>query len=180
MPTQKLAYIHDRRVVLCEERLISYFTRTTFNRGFIAYMVRLSLIFWLSLAAQYLHAETLVIITNSQNGNETISKSELINIFMGRYRQFANGLPAKPIDNLAYKQAFYQALVNKSPAEINAYWARLIFSGRTHPPINATDSNETLALLMKEPYAISYVQQNQIDKNNPKIRVLMLLEASND
>lgn len=138
----------------------------------------LGLLIWLCLKTQPAFADSLLVVTSSQNSNESITKSEAIHIFMGRYRQFSNGVQAKPIDNLAYKNVFYQALVNKTPAEINAYWARLIFSGKTHPPKQTLDFEQTIALLIKEPNAISYIHESQLDKLSPQTKVLLVLEIS--
>lgn len=128
----------------------------------------------LSLLSPCTHAsfaQEIAIIGNADN-NTQLTQAEAINIFMGRYRQFSNGTSAKPIDNEALKQEFYLALVNKSSAEINAYWARLIFSGRTQPPEKIEDSNKVMDSVVKESQAISYVPLSKVDNT---VKVLFVL-----
>lgn len=68
---------------------------------------------------------------------ETLSRTDVINIFMGRFRQLPSGATAQPIDIPVspVRAQFYRVLVNKEPAEMNAYWARLVFARRTVPPV---------------------------------------------
>lgn len=118
-------------------------------------------------------AEEIAIITNISNTTSHISHTAAINIFMGRFRQFSDGTKAKAIDNASIKNDFYTQLVNKSPAEIKAYWARLIFSGRTYPPTNGGDTNKVINLVMQEKQAITYIPLNQVNNN---VKVLLILK----
>lgn len=117
-------------------------------------------------------AEEIGIIAHPNNSVSEISQEDAVNIFMGRYRQFADGKAAKPIDNAAIKSKFYLSLVNKSNAEIKAYWARLIFAGHTLPPENAHDSDAVIDLVLKDTQAIGYVDMRKADA---KVKVLFVL-----
>lgn len=78
-----------------------------------------------------------VLVANPKAGITRLSREEVINIYLGRYRRFASGITADPIDQPAHsalRVRFYRQLVDKSQSEINAYWARLVFSGKTQPP----------------------------------------------
>ncbi len=125
--------------------------------------VLLALLAWLTAPPAV--AEPVVVV-NAGNGIERLSRDEVINIFLGRYRQFPSGLAALPIDQPAdqpLKAQFYHKLVNKDLAEINAYWARLIFSGKTSPPRQAASSEEVLEWLARNRGAIGYVDHSQVD-----------------
>jgi hypothetical protein len=69
-------------------------------------------------------ADGIVIVVNQAAGIETLSRTDVINIFMGRFRQLPSGATAQPIDMPVspVRAQFYRVLVNKEPAEINAYW----------------------------------------------------------
>ena len=87
----------------------------------------------LSLAAR----ADLVVVVNADNPTPALSREEVIHIFLGRYRQFPSGQGAEPYDqptDSPERNLFYERLVGKSQAQINAYWARLTFTGRTRPP----------------------------------------------
>src|SRR5512146_3193205 len=75
-------------------------------------------------------AGDLVVVVNPKSGVHQLSRDEVINIFLGRYRQLPGGIAAEPLDlpaGVADRALFYERLVGKDQAEINAYWARLVF-----------------------------------------------------
>lgn len=112
-------------------------------------------------------AGELVVVVNAASGIGELSRDQVVNIFLGRFRQFPSGLAAEPIDqpeDSLVKAQFYRSLVDKDPAEINAYWARLIFSGRTMPPLKSGSSGEVLRLLAARKGGIAYVDRSQVDQ----------------
>jgi hypothetical protein len=115
-------------------------------------------------------AETLVVVVNPASATEALSRNEVINIFLGRFRQFPSGMSAQPIDQPVspIRAQFYRALVNKEPAEINAYWARLVFSGRTSPPIQTEHPEEVTNALHANAGGIAYLERSKVS-NREKI-----------
>lgn len=112
------------------------------------------------------YSEDMVVVANPQSGIVSLSREEVINIFLGRYRQLSSGISAQPVDSPAThpdKARFYHLLVSKDLAEINAYWSRLIFSGRTAPPTTAKSQEDLLHIIRKTPGAIGYVSRSKAD-----------------
>ena len=110
----------------------------------------------------------LVVIVNPQSGVEKLSRDEIIDIFLGRYRKLPSGRVALPIDvaeTSAERARFYQLLVKKSPAEMSSYWARLVFSGQTSPPFQVPDAKTALELVQSSPNAIAYVDRSAVIAN---------------
>lgn len=109
-------------------------------------------------------AESIVVVVNQAAGIETLSRNDVINIFMGRFRQLPSGATAQPIDMPVspVRAQFYRVLVNKEPAEINAYWARLVFAGRTSPPIQADTADDVLKALRANPGGIAYLERSRV------------------
>lgn len=109
-------------------------------------------------------ADSIVVVVNQANGMESLSRTDVVNIFMGRFREFPSGIVAQPIDMpaSATRHQFYRTLVKKEPAEINAYWARLVFAGRTSPPIQADSPGETIRILRANPGGIAYMERSQV------------------
>ena len=127
-------------------------------------LIRLLLVF-LFLLPFVAAAETIAVVVNANNGVEALSRDEVINIFLGRFRQFPSGVAAQPIDlpdTHPARAAFYRRLVNKNPAEINAYWARLIFSGRTSPPLTTVRFDDVFNLVQSTPGGISYMERSKV------------------
>lgn len=131
----------------------------------------------LTLLPMMASASEIVVIVNPRSGVDKLSRDEAINIFLGRSRQLPSGLPAQPVDLPAThpdKAGFYRLLVNKELPEINSYWARLVFSGRTPPPLQAASTEELLEIVGKTPGAIGYLERSRIDA---RVKVALELGA---
>lgn len=106
-----------------------------------------------------------VVVVNKQNNIDSLSKREVIDIYMGRYITFPDGEVAQPVDLPAespLKSDFYLQLVNKDEQKINAYWARLLFSGRAKPPISASSVEDALSKLNMSQNSIGYIPEDQL------------------
>jgi ABC-type phosphate transport system substrate-binding protein len=111
---------------------------------------------------------TIVVVVNPQSGVEKLSKDEIIDIFLGRYRKLPGGRVALPIDVSEAspdRARFYQLLVKKTPTEMSSYWARLVFSGQTSPPFQVPDTKTALELVQSSPNAIAYVDRAAVTAN---------------
>lgn len=87
---------------------------------------------------------------------------------MGRIQYFANGNAAVKIDapgSSQERQDFYENLVGMTLPEVNAYWARLMFSGRATPPIQVPNDRDIVLLVKNNPNAIGYIYEGEIDQN---------------
>jgi ABC-type phosphate transport system substrate-binding protein len=139
-------------------------------------MKRLTLtILMFVFAAGAARAADLVVIVNPQSGVEKLSKDEVIDIFLGRYRKLPGGRVALPIDvaeSGTERARFYQLLVKKSSSEMSSYWARLVFSGQTSPPFQVPDARSALELVQSSPNAIAYVDRSAV---TPKVKVVFEL-----
>ncbi|MBK1717152.1 hypothetical protein [Thiocystis violacea] len=105
----------------------------------------------------------LVVVMSGASGVDSLTREEVINIFLGRFRQLPSGQAALPVDqpeDPALLADFYQRLVNKKPAEIRAYWSRLVFSGKTAPPRQAKSHEEGLKWLSDNPGAVGYMRSD--------------------
>lgn len=110
----------------------------------------------------------LVVIVNPASGVDTLSRDEAVNIFMGRYRKLPSGIVAFPIDlggSDPERKRFYNLLVNKEPAEVDAYWARLVFSGQTSPPMQVPDGKTVVQLVAANRSAIAYIDRRLVDEH---------------
>ena len=141
-------------------------------------MKRFPLIIGLSLAlacGQVCAATDLVVIVNPASGVERMSRDEVTSIFMGRSKKLPSGITALPIDQTTDgdKPKFYKELINKELAEVNSYWARLIFSGQGSPPRQADNAAEVIEIVSGNKGAIGYVSRAAADK-----RVKIILDLS--
>ncbi|OQW87903.1 MAG: hypothetical protein BWK72_11455 [Rhodoferax ferrireducens] len=114
-----------------------------------------------------------VVVVSAASALHQLSQEEVVNIFLGRYRRLPTGDTALPIDQpeaSVVRAEFYRRLVNKDVNEINAYWSRLIFSGRTSPPLQVNSAAEVIVLLLGQPGSVAYMERSQVDK---RLRIVM-------
>lgn len=127
-------------------------------------------------AASDAPAQTLVVIVNPSMGVQHLSRREVLDIFMGRYRTFPSGASALPIDldvNSTERRQFYLLLAHKEPADMGSYWARLTFSGKISPPFAVPDARMAIDIVANNPNAIAYVDRSAVDQ-----RVRIALEIT--
>ncbi len=116
-------------------------------------------------------------VVNARNPISSLSEKDAVNIFLGRSKTFANGEFALPLDhpvNSALRQRFYYDLTGKPVSEINAYWARLFFTGQGSPPQTVSDSDAMLMIIRNNPGAIGYFD---FEPSGRQVKVVLTLEA---
>ena len=119
----------------------------------------------------------VVVIVNSANSVTELSQRQVIDAYMGRTAHFPDGEKLQRYDQLSnstVRADFYYRITQKSVAAINAYWARLIFTGRASPPIVVADHLEMLEIVEKNPYAIGYVAKEFL---NDRVTVVLEIKA---
>jgi len=120
----------------------------------------------IAVSASPAAAADWVLIANPKAGIGHLSQDDVTNIYLGRYRRLPSGLTAEPIDQPAessLKARFYRQLVDKNLAEINAYWARLVFSGKTRPPRVVASDEDAVQLVSRNLDALAYVDKTKVD-----------------
>ncbi len=104
----------------------------------------------------------LVVVVNAENPLSSLSSRQLIDLYMGRYNSYPNGESANTTDlpeKSKEREYFYRMLVGKSAAQINAYWARLLFTGKSEPPQTVRSSADVIALVKDNKNAIAYINE---------------------
>lgn len=131
------------------------------------------LVLWLACGCACAGAASLMVIVNSASSVDNMSRQEVSHLFLGRIKHLPTGVPAVVIDTVTLRDAFYNALVGQGIAEIDAYWARLRFSGRTQPPLRLEDSAAVIERVARERGAIGYIDATQVDR---RVKVVLRLD----
>ena len=126
----------------------------------------------LLLATQGAAAEELVLIVHRDSGISTLTREQASHLFLGRVKMLPSGGRANVVEVEPLRASFYRRLLGREIAEINAYWARLQFSGRTQPPLRVSDSAAAVARVAEDPQAIAFVDAVPED---PRARVVLRL-----
>lgn len=120
------------------------------------------------------HADIYVVVATN-NPLQALTAKELQAFYMGRNRALTSGEPALVYDlprDDVLRDAFYFNLTGMSPAQVNSYWSRLIFTGQVLPPA-ALPSERTMAeMVRRNPNAIGYLGKMPTDSNLRTVLVL--------
>ena len=125
----------------------------------------------LALAGTLASAEVVTVVS-AQNPVTALSRSEVSNIFLGKTSRFPDGTAAVPIDQpegSAVRAEFYRSVSNRQPADIKAYWSKMIFTGRGQPPAVAGNDELAKKILASRLDAIGYIDRASVDQ---RIKVL--------
>lgn len=114
-----------------------------------------------------------VVIVHLESGVQKLTRDEVINIFTGRQKRLPTGQVAVTVEQAeptGTRARFYQLLVGKDLPDINAYWARLLYSGQAQPPRQAQSAEEVVALVAANRGAIGVVDGARVDR---RVRVVL-------
>ena len=115
----------------------------------------------------------VVAVVSSTSTVTTLSKAQVVDIFLGKVSRFPDGTPAVAIDHAEgspVRDEFYVAYAGKSPAQVKSHWAKIIFTGRGQPPKAVSSDSEIRKLIAANPQAISYLDRSAVDSS---VKVLL-------
>jgi ABC-type phosphate transport system substrate-binding protein len=107
----------------------------------------------------------LVLVVHKDNPTAALSRSQVIDLYMGKYVAFPDGSKAQPVDienDLETRKQFYNSLVGMPLARVNAYWSKVKFSGRARPPTQQKDEKAILDFVKQTENAIAYVHESTV------------------
>lgn len=109
----------------------------------------------------------IAVVVNPANAN-AVSADDLSRLFLGRSSSFADGSKATPL-NLAEGQAardeFDSKVLNRSAAQLKAYWSKLVFTGKGTPPKELADDAAVKAAIAADSSAIGYISSGSVDSS---------------
>ncbi len=132
-------------------------------------MKKLILASALSLCSFGALAEVAVIV-NLGNANaldaETIKK-----IYLGKAKSFDNGNKVNPAtqNGTAIADEFNSKVVGKSSSQLNAYWSKLVFTGKGTPPEKFDSDQAVIDFVAANGDSIGYIDSS---KATDKVKVI--------
>ena len=114
-------------------------------------------------AAQAL-AGSVVVVGASSNIGPT-PKSDIVKVFLGKKKALP-GASVVPIDQDNGNGArldFYNNTVNKSQAQLQSYWSRLIFTGKGQAPQVVGNDGDVKSMVATNPNLIGYIDEASVD-----------------
>lgn len=142
------------------------------NRFGAMLLLALALALWHATA----HAEGVVLVSARAGAIDALDRETSAQLYLGRRTALSDGRSVRLIDLPAgpERDLFYQQLTGKNPSQIRAYWSRLVFTGRAHPPQEALDTADAIRRVLADPNALAYLPAAAAD--HPALRILLGLE----
>lgn len=115
--------------------------------------------------SQFANSNELVLVVNQNNPTQALTKSQVIDLYMGKFVAFPDGTKALPLDlddDANTKAVFYDALVGMPLTRVNAYWSRVKFSGRARPPMSSENEQDTINFVLENDNAVAYVYESSL------------------
>jgi ABC-type phosphate transport system substrate-binding protein len=117
--------------------------------------------------------ERFKIIVNPNNSSDSVSREFLRDVFLKKATEW-HGNTVRPID-LSLKQGvraeFTKDVIRKSPAQLRAYWAQQVFSGKGVPPPEVDSPARVVEYVLANPGAVGYLPA---DADTGKAKVVPL------
>lgn len=110
----------------------------------------------------------VVVVVSSTSPITHISSEQISNIFLGKISIFPNGVRAIPVDQTEgseIREEFYSRVINKTSAQLNAYWAKAIFSGDSFPPMLLHNNIAVRKSIANDPNIIGYMDRSAVDSS---------------
>ncbi len=107
----------------------------------------------------------LVLVVNKNNPISILSRSQVIDLYMGKYVAFPDGTKAVPVDiedDVEIRTKFYDSLVGMPLARVNAYWSKVKFSGRARPPTQQKNEKAILNFVIQTEDSIAYIHESSV------------------
>lgn len=118
----------------------------------------------------------IAVIVHPKNALSQASTEEISKIFLAKTKTFSNGKKIELLDleeGDETRNQFYQAVANKTPSQVKAYWSRLIFTGKGQPPQVLMDSDEIVEAIAETENGIGYIDLGSL---NDSVKVILTIK----
>lgn len=115
----------------------------------------------------------VVVVVSAKSKISGMTMSQVAQIFLGKTSKLPDGKDAIPLDQLEgseIRKEFYSKVTGKDPAQINAYWSKIIFTGDGQPPKVVAGNDSVKKAVIKNLNAIGYIDRSAVDK---KVKVIL-------
>ena len=117
-----------------------------------------------------------VVIVSARSAATALTEEQASDIFLGKNSALPGGGAATPVDQAdgsPLRDQFYTKVSSKSAAQMKAYWAKQIFTGKGQAPKEAGDSAAVKAAVAGNPNLIGYIDRSAVDAT---VKVLLTVK----
>jgi ABC-type phosphate transport system substrate-binding protein len=102
----------------------------------------------------------LVIVVNPQNQATRMFPSQAAQFFLGGSVLFT---PIEQAESSPIRAEFYKKVLEKEPAQVQAIWSKLTFTGKAKLPKEYKSSAEVKKAVAESINAIGYIEKSAVD-----------------
>ena len=116
----------------------------------------------------------IVVIVHPESSLRALSTQQISDLYLGRLRVI-DGTPVQLLDladDSSLRMRFFKAINGMDLPRVNAYWARLQFSGNVLAPLKLSDPQSLREAVSRDRRAIGYIDASQV---TPQVRVILAL-----
>lgn len=127
-------------------------------------------------------AKDIVVICNKELQLDQLQIYDIRNLYLKKIKA-VDSIKLTPVDNKKLQKEFNKRIIKKTPVQVNAYWAKMIFSGKAQPPTLLTNDKEVMVAIEKNDDVIKRVASDKsvigyILKQNLNSSVKVLYEIN--
>lgn len=118
----------------------------------------------------------IAVVVSAKSPATGLNKEQTAALFLGKSTQLPGaGSPVLVDQGEAsdVRKNFYGKVADKTPAQVKAIWARLVFSGKSAPPKEVPNSAEVKKLIAGNPDAVGYIEKSAVDSS---VKVLLEID----
>ncbi len=126
----------------------------------------------LGMVCALAHAE-FVVVVSAKSPVTALTAEQAAQIFLGKVSVFPGGEPSIPVDQpegAPVRNEFYEKLTNKTPKQVLAYRANMVFSGKGRAPKELSNSQEVKKIVADNPNVVGYLEKSSVDSS---VRVVL-------
>ncbi|MCJ8350861.1 phosphate ABC transporter substrate-binding protein [Moritella sp.] len=111
-------------------------------------------------------AQAGVVVIANPTGPDALSKAQVSKLYLGKSKKLPNGVKAQVFEQAvgsAIRGEFHAGVTGKSDFQLQAYWSRLIFTGKGKPPKTIGSSSLIKSQVASHANAIAYIDSSEVD-----------------
>ena len=117
----------------------------------------------------------VVVVAARNSPISSLTVDQAIDVFLGRNSSLPGIGRVTPIDQpegSPVRREFYEKAARKDAAQLKAYWARKIFTGKGEPPPEVESTAAVKRILAADPHAIGYIPESALDESVKPLLVI--------
>jgi len=118
----------------------------------------------------------IAIIANKASPINNIEQKTAKKLWLGKTHKLPGAGKVKVVDQSGgsdIKEEFYGKLAKKSPDQLKAYWAKIIFTGKAVPPKALSSDKKVLDIVSKNKNTLGYIDSKSVTDD---VKVLMTIK----